>query len=356
MIFATYFFIQLNCTFKNSILSLLQHYFLRSKTKGVTMSTFFMHISMALISFITIFVPKSEYTQKCNDIKTSINRTELINDWQYDSIYSSTLSLHHKYMYLTSSKKNAPTILFIHGLNFDCRIFQKLNNLSSYGNLISYELPETTSYYKGNIDDYIFIIDDFIELAQINKLIISGTSFGGLVALRYAAEGKLKPQLLILLTTKLAGANRKDLKQTESLERLVNRKEDYQIYWIMEKLVDDFKKDLKKEKRQDVVEMLKIRDIDFYRQVTIAMSGHKSEEDASNLNIPVLIINGKGDHLINEKDIEIFKRKMPKATIRLIDNGSHALTWVHSKEITDIIKQFLTSKNDKDIPKTTYIF
>lgn len=309
--------------------------------KGVIVSTFFMHISMALISFITIFVPKTEYDQKCNDIKMGINQTQPINGWQYDSIYSNTLSLQHRYMYQKSHESDAPTIVFIHGLNFDCRVFQKMHNLSSFANLISFELPETTSYYKGNIDDYTLILDDFIKLAGIKNLIIAGTSFGGLIALRYSAAGNIQPKSLILLTTKLAGARRKDLKQTESLERLVNRKDDYQIYWIMEKLVNDFKKDLKKENRSDIIDMLKIRHIDFYRQVTLSMSGHKSENDALNINMPVLIINGKGDHLINSKDIDMFKEKMPKANIKLIDNGSHALTWVHSNEITDIITQFI---------------
>ncbi len=307
------------------------------------MSTFFMHISMALISFITIFVPKSEYLQKCNNIEVGLNQTKPLNGWQYDSICSNTLSIHHRYMYLKSSKNRAPTIVFIHGLNFDCRIFQKMDSLSSLANLISYELPETTSHYQGNIDDYTLILDDFLDLKNIENLIISGTSFGGLVALRYAAEGKVTPKSLILLTTKLAGARRKDLKQTESLDRLVNRKEDYQIYWIMEKLVNDFKKDLEKEEKMEIIEMLKIRNIDFYRQVTYSMKGHKSEIDAAKLSIPVLIINGEGDHLINEKDVELFRKKMPNAKISLIKNGSHALTWEYSDKISKEISLFMNS-------------
>lgn len=306
------------------------------------MSTFFMHISMALISFITIFVPQKKYIDKCNNITMNLDKMTPINGWRYDSLNSEDLNITHKFMSLESKEKNlAPTIVFIHGLNFDCRIFQKLDKLSNHANLISYELPETSIHYKGNIDDYTLILNDFIEKKEIKNLYITGTSFGGLIALRYAAYGKIAPDGLILLTTKLAGARRKDLKQTESLERLIERKEDYQIYWIMEKLVNDFKKDLRKEGQQDIIAMLKIRHIDFYRQVTYAMCSHKSEDDAAKLSIPVLIINGKGDHLIKEKDIKIFRKKMPDAKIKLINNGSHALTWEHSLEIASEISQFL---------------
>lgn len=307
------------------------------------MPTFFMHISMALISFITLFIPQKEYNEKCQSIMIGINKKPTINGWTFDSIYSEKLHITHQYMTLKSPNDNQPTILFLHGLNFDCQVFQKLHELAPIANLISYELPETTSCYKGSIDDYILIINDFLQNKNIDNLILAGTSFGGLIALRYAANGKVSTSSLILLTTKLAGAKRKDLKQTESLERLVRRKKDYQIYWIMERLVNDFKKDLKNEGKEKIAEMLKIRDISFYRQVTYAMSGYKSEEDAKKLSIPVLIINGEGDHLIKEKDIVIFREKMPKAQIEVIENGSHTLTWERSTEISNKISQFLNS-------------
>lgn len=300
---------------------------------------------MALISFITLFVPKEEYIQKCKTTTIGISDQLPINGWKHDSIYSKDLSIKHQYLYLNSEKDNCPTILFLHGLNFDYRVFQKLHNLSTYANLISYEIPETTNIYKGNIDDYTIILDDFIKESNIKNIIISGTSFGGLIALRYAAKGEYKSISVILLSTKLAGARRKDYKQTKSLERLINRKDDYQIYWIMEKLVNDFKKDLEKDNQHEIIDLLKIRDISFYRQVTYSMSGHKSENDASQLKIPILMINGKGDHLIKQKDIKIFRKRVPTATIELIENGSHAMSWDHSEEITDLIRKFLISNN-----------
>lgn len=302
-----------------------------------------MHISMALISFITVFVPKQEYIEKCKTIHVGVSNQPTLNGWKRDSIYSKDLSINHHYLYKKSKNHTSLTILFLHGLNFDSRVFQKLHTLSSIANLISYEIPETTTIYNGDIDDYTLILDNFIKNAEIENFIISGTSFGGLVALRYAAKGKSKPISLILLSTKLAGARRKDYKQTKSLERLINRKDDYQIFWIMEKLVNNFKKDLEKENQQEIINMLKIRDISFYRQVTHAMSGYKSENDASQLNIPILMINGKGDHLIKSKDIEIFSKKVPQAKIELIKNGSHAIAWEHSDEITSIIRKFLIS-------------
>lgn len=296
---------------------------------------------MFFISLITTFVPREEYTQKCEETNAPIVQEPILDKWCYDSILSDDLSLNHRYMIHKSSKEDAPTILFIHGLNFDYRVFQKLSNLSNNAELISYELPETTNNYKGSIDDYTSIIDDFLLKLGKDSIIMCGTSFGGLVALRYAAEGKIPSTSLILISTKLAGARRKDYKQTLSLERLVKRKEDYQIYWIMEKLVDDFKKDLRKEGREDITNLLKIRDISFYRQVTYSMSGHKSEEDAAKLSIPTILLNGKGDHLIKDKDIEIFKKKVPNAIVKTIKNGTHALAWVHGEELAEEISRFI---------------
>jgi pimeloyl-ACP methyl ester carboxylesterase len=300
---------------------------------------------MFFISFATLFVSKSEYGNKVEESRNSqIVVSTLLDGWRLDSLISPNINITHRFLRSRGDSSSTETILFIHGLNFTAEIFQKLSSLNKKADLISIQLPEKTDFYQGSINNYTTIIDDLLTLLGKKSVTICGTSFGGQIAAHYAVNGKVKTKSLFLISTKLASSTRKDKKQMESLNRLVKRKEDYQIYWIMEKLINRFKEDLTESEKSEILPMLKIRQIPFYRQTTYSMYNYKTEDDIKKLSIPITLINGDQDHLISPKDMDNFKSVAPQTKIVEIKNGTHAITWTNNEEIVNIIEKNISKK------------
>jgi pimeloyl-ACP methyl ester carboxylesterase len=91
------------------------------------------------------------------------------------------------------------------------RVFLNLNSLSDVCELVAYNLPEESALYKGTLDDFVLVIDDFLESANLDSIILVGNSIGGAVAMKYcASKHDANVRGLILLSTSVFGATEGD--------------------------------------------------------------------------------------------------------------------------------------------------
>lgn len=61
--------------------------------------------------------------------------------------------------------------------------------------------PGAGSAVNGSFDSFVDYLDDVLETASVERAVICGVSFGGLVALRYAARRPERTDALILVST-----------------------------------------------------------------------------------------------------------------------------------------------------------
>jgi pimeloyl-ACP methyl ester carboxylesterase len=289
-------------------------------------------------------VPEEEYREKVENIESMEEKNEGfdLKGWRYQEKRSDSLDITHRYYHYPCSLDSPPVFLFIHGLNLDGRTFLNLSDLSAKFELVAYDLPEQTDIYQGEFEDFIEIVNDFIDRMDYTRLCICGVSFGGGIALRLAAtRTDLEINGLVLSSIAITDSSRLARRQRKTMSKLVARQPDYRIYWLMETIInrsiDEYEKD---SARQPVLSILRMKHPAFFRQIARSIDDYDAREDARKVNCPTLILMGTEDNLFDPKEAYRTKEYIDNATVKIIEGGSHAMVYVRGEQIAEIIDTF----------------
>jgi pimeloyl-ACP methyl ester carboxylesterase len=303
-----------------------------------------LRIALLFIKIGMAFAPEDKYNEKIRQIPEMDvkNNGFDLKGWEYKTISSHDGSFVHHYYYYPSSKSDAPVFLLFHGLNLDGRTFMNLKSLSDQFQLVAYDLPEKTELYQGNFEDFMKIVNEFVELMQIKSCCLCGVSFGGSIALRLAASNPdINAQRLILASTAITGASKSEKRERRRMAEWVKKQPDYKLYWFMEKVFERSARNYDDpDSGRTVLEILRVKNPSFYRQVGASMGDYDPVADAVKVKCPVLWLMGDKDKMFSEKARGRIKTYMPQAEFEIVKGGTHAMVLTMGEDIAKRIRAF----------------
>ncbi|MBN1578474.1 MAG: alpha/beta hydrolase [Chitinispirillaceae bacterium] len=307
------------------------------------MGALFLQLTFLFLKIGVAFAHQHKYTQAINVIVPPERKNDGfdLKGWEYRTVDASLPGRVHRYYNFPGPHPDAPVFLFIHGLNLDGRNFVNLRALASHYRLIAYDFPDQSPYYTGKLDDFSALISDFLARQGISQLSVAGISFGGVVAVHWAAHatGSIIDKV-ILVSSGIVGTDAAQRKRSRSTAQWVAKLKDYQVYWLMEKMTDRFVKNFPAQTRRELSPLFRIKHPDYYREVIASTAGYNAGDDARCIACPMLVLLGTHDELFPVKDTSSITTFVPHAKIELIANGSHIMSFLDGDNIARKIAAF----------------
>ena len=262
-----------------------------------------------------------------------------LNGWTYKEIHSPDSGFTHRYYYHPGPDKHAPVFLFLHGLVFDGRNFLNTSKLSDTWHLIAYDFPESSMTYRGDMSDFRYLLDDFLDTLKIDSLYLCGVSFGGGVAARFAASHARRVKALILVSTFIMNSSRYDRIKAREMARFLLKHPDYKLHWLVEKILNRSFSG-KNNPMRELKEIIKVKQPDWYRQVIRAITTCEGPEDAVQIKCPVLSLYGSKDRTVSLRSARSVPKFIPHSRFEIIPGGTHAMMYLQGELLSEKIREF----------------
>lgn len=307
--------------------------------ENLYMTTFTLRLIGTAINLALNFVPRN-YKQKDKGITNAGHvHIGIKGGWQYKEFRSSESGFTHRYYYHPGPDKNAPVFLFLHGLAFDGRNFLNVSSLAEKWQLIAYNFPETSKVYRGDMNDFKYLIDDFLDSLGIDSLYLCGVSFGGGIATRFAASHVRRVRALVLVSTFIMNSSRFDRIKSREMARIILKNPDYKLRWLID-YAYGHSLNGKNNPMRELSSIIKVKELDWYRQVVRAITTCEGPEDAVQIKCPVMALHGSKDKTIPLKSARSIPKYIPHASFEVIENGTHAMMYLQGEDMAARIMNF----------------
>jgi pimeloyl-ACP methyl ester carboxylesterase len=192
------------------------------------------------------------------------------------------------------------------------------------------------------VRDVLQILDDL----KIEKANVLGASFGGFVAQEFALEFPERLNKLILACTSAGGANHvsPDIEILRSFTPDPNLTVGERIRkFIRPAFTDEFNTD----RAAEVEEVCRLResnevaDAVYFAQLQTAFT-FNTEDKLGKIENETLVISGDKDKVVPMQNSINLAEKLPNATLKIIENGSHLFFIETAAEFNQAIKEFLS--------------
>ncbi len=288
--------------------------------------------------FATLPLKKTHLAPNHN-ILTNQFKKSAPNGWTCKEIISPFSDCTHRYLYHPGPQINSPVFLFLHGLVFDSRNFLNLHKLSQTWQLIAYDFPQSTSIYRGDMNDFQFLIDDFLDTLNIDTLYLCGVSFGGGIATRFTAAHPRRIKSLVLASSFIINSSPKDRIKSRELARFLLKQPDHKLHWIIQKILN-LALSGKNNPLSTLKEMIQVKDIDWYRQVVKSITTCEGTEDAARISCPVLALNGDKDRLVTLNHARSIPKYIAHSQFDIISGANHAMMYLQGELLSQKIYSF----------------
>lgn len=259
--------------------------------------------------------------------------------WEYKEIKSPDSGFTHRYFYYPGPSRDAPVFVFLHGLIFDGRNFINTKALGNKWQLVAYDFPESTNIYRGDMNDFRFLLDDFLDTIKKDTLYLCGVSFGGGIAARYAASHARRVRALILVSTFVMNALPSDRLKSRQLARILLKQPDNKLCWLLDKILSRAFC-TKNTPLANAKSMVRIKNINWYRQAIRAITTCEGPEDAVQIKCPVMNLYGSKDRTVSLKSAQSIQKFIPHSEFEIINGGSHAMMYLQGEMLTEKIRSF----------------
>lgn len=297
----------------------------------------------AVISLMVLYVPQEKYQRELDSLPTVAERvagTDL-QGWVVRSVVSKDSDITHYFYEYPPQSDSLAVLLCLHGFNTDGRVFTNLDTLADTYRLIAYNFPEKTTKYTGNMDDFVFVVEDFCGLLGIDTLVLVGNSVGGAVAMHLAAHAtRFHVRQLVLLSTNVFGASPDDTREIRGMADKLLPYPDYKLYYLLTRgkaIVGRFRKtDIGEGAPQ---EALAIKHVAWYRQALQSLYDYDGPAAAARVRCPVLALHGEADRLIPVERARSTGELIAQATFQVVDGAGHTLVYTHGPLVAERIRQ-----------------
>jgi pimeloyl-ACP methyl ester carboxylesterase len=255
-------------------------------------------------------------------------------------------------------------VLLVGGLGFSDMFYKHITRFSEKYRVITFDYPGET-YHNSELAQGI---NQLIDELGLDKIILAGQSFGGLLAQVIAREYPNRVEALILsntgaLTEDLCSKGREEYKRRiKVLQKTVFLTHLVPLSLLQGKFQERLLKNLDncrvEEKpyfeevfRYLVGKITKKNERHMCRlMVDLAKHGHMKKEDFSYLEENVLLLLSSDDDTFCEEMIGALIGVMPKPVVNRNIEGGHVALLFNSDKYVDAVTSFLSSKPAPTLP------
>lgn len=243
--------------------------------------------------------------------------------------------------YVETNRSDEMPLIILHGWGSSTKSWEKvLNHLESYGKHVLIpdlpgfgETPEPNRPW--NVNDYINFIEEFAKILGIKKFSLSGHSFGGQIAIAFAAKNPSELNSLILMSAARIAKRRKlKVKIFNTLTTIGN------LIFLIPPLC--FLKPVVRK-----IWYALSGEQDYYRASELMQETMKlviGEEVGAKLDsikIPTLILWGEKDYVTPLEDGRIIHAKIAGSELHIFPNEGHDINIKRAKDIAREIHNFI---------------
>lgn len=302
-----------------------------------------------------MYVPQEKYQkalEELPDISQRLKGKDL-QGWEFKQVTSKQTGEIHYYFEYPTTDSTAPVLLCFHGFNTDGTVFFNLKSLADKYRIIAYNFPEKTKLYKGNIRDFDIVLNDFCTTESIDSITLLGYSIGGGIALSYAANTKeVKIVKLILISTTVFGSTAENQRQIRGMADKLLQYPDYKLHYLLIRGSDILQNMEKPEVNKDVPkEGIVIKHVNWYKEILKAFYWHNGKSDAAEIKCPVVVIHGKKDKLMNQRETLSTREAFPLAQMYLLEDAAHSLVFSHAASVDSILRYPVSAVNKTEQEK-----
>ncbi len=192
------------------------------------------------------------------------------------------------------------------------------------------------------VADVLQILDDLM----IEKVNILGASFGGFVAQEFALEFPERLNKLILACTSAGGAGH--VKPAIEILRSFTPDPGLTVGERIRKFIRPaFTEKFNAEHAAEVEEVCRLResnevaDAVYFAQLQTAFT-FNTENELGKIKNETLVISGDKDEVVPMQNSINLRNKIPKATLKIIENGSHLFFIENASEFNRAVNEFLS--------------
>jgi pimeloyl-ACP methyl ester carboxylesterase len=196
-----------------------------------------------------------------------------------------------------------------------------------------------------SMDTFVEDVRTVLDALEIEKTNVLGASFGGFVAQEFALEFPERIDKLILACTTAGGVHhvKPDIEILRSFSPDPNLTVGERIRkFIRPAFTDKFNAE-NAEEVEKVCQMRESNEVDdavYFAQLQVAFSFDTSEK-LSAIKNETLIITGDKDSVVPMENSINLAEKLPKTTLKIIENGSHMFFVENAAEFNRAVKDFL---------------
>jgi len=250
--------------------------------------------------------------------------------------------------YIDEGKKDAPTIIFVHGFPFNKWMWEKqIETFKKDFRVIAYDIRGFGGSEKGNVHFSVqlfgFDLIGLMDALHIEKAVLCGLSMGGYIAFSVMENFQHRFSKLVLCDTKCGGddAEAKE-KRMETIDLIKqNGKTEYaeESLW---KLFSQSSFVSNPAAIEQVLEMILATPDEVLFQTLLALAErHDNCSLLSTTNLPVLIIVGEDDKLTPPEIARQMDEKIPDSDLFVIENAGHLSPLEQPDEFNRLLKPFL---------------
>ncbi len=261
-------------------------------------------------------------------------------------------------------KGKGKTILFIHGLGGNLSHWEKsVKELSATYQCIAIDLPgygysdkQMDTKGKDQLQFYADVIGEFLQKKKIKKVILTGHSMGGQIAIITSLQNKKVKKLVLAAPAGLETFTEKEAQLLiASTPPAAFEKQDEPV------ISNNFKLNFYQQPAdaeqliQDRLRMKTCADFNLYCTAVSngvkGMLAHPVKELLKMINIPVLILFGANDALIPNRYLHpglttesVMKEAaalISNSKVEIVQQSGHMFQFEKNKEVNNIIQQFL---------------
>ncbi|MEI8103976.1 MAG: alpha/beta hydrolase [Candidatus Moraniibacteriota bacterium] len=227
------------------------------------------------------------------------------------------LRIHYVQNFSGRADEEASVTVFLHGWGANSESFREV--LSYCADAIAIDLPgfggSEQPKTAWSLNEYALFLKHFLEKLGIQKIILIGHSFGGSIAVRYAARYERAERLILIGS---AGIRHKNTVRKAVLLGFAKS-----LGWLLKlPVVGIFRQRIRKQLyawigSEDYLESGAMQTI--YQQII----SEDVRDDVQKIKIPVVLIWGNSDKSTPIDDAYVFQKLFPQSRLEIVAQAGH---------------------------------
>ena len=307
------------------------------------MGRFTFGLTLLFLRIAVHFIPQQKYAAQIDELPDmdEKDRHADLHGWQRKRVAFTTGKGFHYFYHYPSEKEHAPALVLLHGMILDGKTFFGFNPLADEFNLFAYDFPEQSPHYRGSMEDFVWLLDDFAAACSLDSFHLCGVSFGGRTASYYCAH-KVGPAVpnVVLIATPIPSQSRRQQALQKQLGEWFQRLNDPQLYWVMKRLSSMYLRGLSRRERRRIRPLIHMKHPAFYRQVIGAIEGEDPPATARGITIPSLYVQSGKKTLFPSLRGKAFHATIPSSAVEVVPNASHVMVITHTPTILAAMRKF----------------